>query len=153
MLLLGKSADKVHDVPDFIRLQAAFFAHHFAFAIVDDGVDVAIGKVFQRRGVAEVTKFQVHVLGQVAITRAFFPMAHGTILAVFLFARRERSGRRLYRVFFLCGFGAGLCFGSGFGFSSGLFFSGFFFGGLGWFLRAALQRQKQRGTHKSTNER
>jgi len=27
----------------------------------------------------------VHVLGQVAITRAFFPVAHGTILAVFLF--------------------------------------------------------------------
>jgi hypothetical protein len=141
-LFLGEGADEVYDVPDFVGLQAAFFARHFAFAIVNDVVDVAVGQDFQRGGVAEIVKLQVHVFGEVAVASALFAVAHGAILAKFLFAGGEGGRRWLNGIIFFGGVRGGLGVGSG-----------FIIRGLGGFLRAALQRQKQSGTHKDTGER
>jgi hypothetical protein len=41
-LFFGERTHEIDDVPDFIGLQPAFFAHHLALAVVNEVVNIAV---------------------------------------------------------------------------------------------------------------
>src|SRR5713226_9225681 len=68
--LFRKRAHQVHEVPaDFFRRSVAF-ARHLPLTVADNTKELAVGHLFDGRGVAPVAQLKLHVRSQVTLTRS-----------------------------------------------------------------------------------
>src|SRR5579864_5495067 len=78
-LFLGQRAHVVNQVPVFFDLHPLTLRRHIVMPVLDDVENLAIGTVFERRGIGKVGNTKLHVLRGFAFAVAVFAVAHDTI--------------------------------------------------------------------------